>query len=227
MARRKKSELHNRVVYGALMAGAALFTAYTGGFLFGLFWLIAALGILAEWWKLTGKRVGWLPAGFAYALIAFAAPVILRADHELGLAAIIWLFAVVWGSDIMAYFCGRTIGGPKLWPSVSPKKTWSGFIGGTVFAVAAGTGVAYAFGLTMLWPVAVVSLIAAVFSQGGDLFESALKRHFGVKDSGSLIPGHGGFMDRLDGFVVAGLFALCLGLWRGGFEAAGRGVLMW
>src|SRR5690606_29043098 len=97
-------------------------------------------------------------------------------DTELGLAAVLWLFAVVWGSDVMAYFCGRTIGGPKLWPAVSPKKTWSGFIGGTAFAVAAGTVVAAAFGVPALVPVALVSLVAAIVSQGGDLFESSLKR---------------------------------------------------
>src|SRR5690606_37754461 len=165
--------------------------------------------------------------GLVYAALVLAAPVVLRMDTELGLVAVFWLFAVVWGSDVMAYFCGRTIGGPKLWPAVSPKKTWSGFIGGTGFAVGGGTGVAAVAGVPSLMPAALVSLFAAVLSQGGDLFESSLKRRFGVKDSGKLIPGHGGLMDRLDGFVLAGLFALLIGVGRGGLDAAGRGVLMW
>lgn len=227
MARAKSSELKSRIFAGAVMAGAALLVAWMGGLVFALFWLAAAVGIFIEWWKLTGRSIAWIFPGFVYAALAFLAPFFLRMDDEYGLAAVLWLFAVVWGSDIMAFVCGRTIGGPKLWPRVSPKKTWSGFIGGTAAAVAAGTGIAAAFGAPNLVAVAIVSLIAAVLSQGGDLFESSLKRHFGVKDSGKLIPGHGGLMDRLDGFVLAGAFALALGLWRGGFDAAGRGVLMW
>lgn len=227
MAVRKTSELKSRVAAGAVMAAVALLAAWIGGVPFQLFWLAAAVGIFVEWWKLTGRNLGWKVPGIFYAALAFAAPVVLRMDAEYGLAAVLWLFAVVWVSDIMAYAFGRTLGGPKLWPRVSPKKTWSGFLGGTVCAVAAATGVAAAFGAPNLVAVAIVSLGAAVVSQGGDLFESSLKRHFGVKDSGKLIPGHGGLMDRLDGFVLAGGFALLIGLWRGGLDAAGRGVLMW
>lgn len=224
---RKTSELKARIASGIVMAAIALGAAWVGGAVFFLFWLIAAAAILVEWWKLTGASVGWKFIGLLYAGVALAAPVILRMDAEMGLAAVLWLFAIVWGSDVMAYFCGRLIGGPKLWPSVSPKKTWAGFIGGTAFAVAAATGVAHLFGAPALLPVAVVGGVAAIVSQGGDLFESSLKRRFGVKDSGALIPGHGGVMDRLDGFVFAGAFALAVGLLRGGLDAAGRGVLMW
>ncbi|BCJ90770.1 phosphatidate cytidylyltransferase [Terrihabitans soli] len=224
---RKTSELKARIFSGIVMAGAALFCAWQGGILLFIFWLAAAIAILVEWWKLTGASVGWKFPGLVYAALALAAPVILRMDDELGFAALLWLFAVVWVSDVMAYVCGRLIGGPKLWPRISPNKTWAGFIGGTGFSVAAATGIASFFAAPALIPVAIVSLIAAVISQGGDLFESSLKRRFGVKDSSKLIPGHGGVMDRLDGFVLAGGFALILGLLRGGFEAAGRGVLMW
>jgi phosphatidate cytidylyltransferase len=227
MPPRKTSELKARIFSGVVLAGAALISAWLGGIFLFLFWLAAAIAILVEWWKLTRASVGWKFPGFVYAATALAAPVILRMDNELGLAALLWLFAIVWVSDVMAYVCGRLIGGPKLWPAVSPKKTWAGFIGGTAFSVAAATGVAAAFGAPSLIPVAIVGLITAIISQGGDLFESSLKRRFGVKDSGSLIPGHGGVMDRLDGFVLAGGFALILGLARGGLEAAGRGVLMW
>jgi phosphatidate cytidylyltransferase len=224
---RKTSELKARILSGIVMAGAALVCAWLGGIFLFVFWLVAATALLIEWWKLTGASIGWKFPGVVYAATALAAPVILRMDAEMGLAALLWLFAVVWVSDVMAYVCGRLIGGPKLWPRLSPKKTWAGFIGGTAFSVAAATGVAWFFGAPALVPVAIVSLIAAVISQGGDLFESSLKRRFGVKDSGRLIPGHGGVMDRLDGFVLAGGFALVLGLWRGGLEAAGRGVLSW
>jgi len=224
---RKTSQMKTRIVSGLAMASTALLAAWLGGLVFFLFWLIAATGTLVEWWKLTGARIGWKFPGFVYAASILVAPVVLRMDAEFGLAAVLWLFAVVWVSDVMAYVCGRLIGGPKLCPSISPNKTWAGFLGGTAFSVAAGTGVAAAFGAPSLAPVALVSLIGAVVSQGGDLFESSLKRRFGVKDSGTWIPGHGGFMDRLDGFVVTGLFALILGLWRGGLDAAGRGVLMW
>lgn len=227
MASGKTSELRQRILAGIAMAALALLAAWAGGIVFALFWLAAAIGVFVEWWRLTGSDLGWKFPGLLYAALAFVPPVVLRADAEYGLAAVLWLFAVVWGSDIMAYACGRTLGGPKLWPRISPKKTWSGFIGGTLSAMGAGTAVAAAFGAPDLVAVALVSLCAAVVSQGGDLLESSVKRRFGVKDSGALIPGHGGLMDRLDGFVLAGAFALLLGLWRGGMEAAGRGVLMW
>lgn len=141
------------------MAAVALGAAWAGGVAFFLFWLLAATGIFYEWWKLTGASVGWKFPGLLYAGVALAAPVVLRMDNEMGLAAVLWLFAVVWGSDTAAYFCGRLIGGPKLWPRISPKKTWAGFIGGTLFAVAAATGIAAWFGASALVPVALVSEI--------------------------------------------------------------------
>ena len=203
MPPRKSSEMKARIVSGIVMAGVALFCAWWGDILLFLFWLIAAIAVLLEWWKLTGASVGWKFPGLLYAGTVLAAPVVLRMDSEMGLAALLWLFAVVWVSDVMAYVCGRLIGGPKLWPRVSPNKTWAGFLGGTAFSVAAATGVAAFFGAPALIPVAIVSLIAAVVSQGGDLFESSLKRRFGVKDSGRLIPGHGGLLDRVDGLLFA------------------------
>jgi phosphatidate cytidylyltransferase len=145
--------------------------------------------------------------GVAYALaLALIAPA-LRSVPELGLAIIIWSFAVVWFTDIAAYFTGRRFGGPKLMPSVSPGKTWSGAIGGAVggYAVWAVTPAA----TQVAGPALVIlgSLTASVFSQMGDLFESSLKRRFGAKDSSHLIPGHGGFLDRLDGYWAVLVFA--------------------
>lgn len=149
--------------------------------------------------------------GVAYAL-AFALIVpALRSLPDIGLAIIIWSFAVVWFTDIAAYFTGRRLGGPKLMPSVSPGKTWSGAIGGTIAGTLGGYAV---WGLTpaatlTVGPALVVmgSLAASVFSQMGDLFESSLKRRFGAKDSSHLIPGHGGFLDRLDGYWAVLVFA--------------------
>nr|WP_210383517.1 phosphatidate cytidylyltransferase [Methylobacterium organophilum] len=154
-----------------------------------------------------------------------AVPVALRDDPAIGLVGPAWMFAVVWSTDIAAYFAGRKIGGPKLMPRVSPNKTWSGALGGLVGAVAAGTlvpVVADLAGTTLpsaasLPVVAGVSALASVLSQAGDLIESGLKRRYGVKDSGKIIPGHGGVMDRLDGFfAVAVLAAVYLALRGGG-----------
>jgi phosphatidate cytidylyltransferase len=224
---RARSEVLTRIVSGLLLAGAALASAWVGGLMLVAFWAVGACGVLAEWLRMTRGTLGWSLLGILYAGLAFAAPLILRADPVIGLGAVLWLFAVVWTSDVMAYCCGRLIGGPKLWPAVSPAKTWAGFIGGTVFATAAATAVAAAAGAPVLIPVAMISLVAAVFSQAGDLIESAMKRRFGVKDAGHLIPGHGGMMDRLDGFIIAGAFALIVGLARGGWGAVGQGVLIW
>jgi phosphatidate cytidylyltransferase len=155
------------------------------------------------------------------------APFVLRNDPRYGLVAIIFLFAVVWTTDIAAYFAGRAFGGPKLAPRLSPKKTWSGALGGAIWAVMAAGIVAIMGGLPRLVVAALVGLVLSVASQAGDLFESGLKRHYGAKDASQLIPGHGGLMDRLDGFIVAALLAAIVGLVRGGTDGAARGFLVW
>lgn len=158
----------------------------------------------------------WSVAGFFYSSALACGVILVRHDPAFGLAGIAWMFAVVWTTDIAAFFTGRALGGPKLAPSISPKKTWSGFLGGLiagtvagwlVFAIAYELGTDLPFGTTGAF---VVSAIASVLGQTGDLAESAFKRHFGVKDSGSLIPGHGGFLDRLDAFWAVSVFALVL-----------------
>ena len=144
-----------------------------------------------------------------------------------GFQAIIYLFAIVWATDIAAYFCGRAIGGPKLAPSISPKKTWSGAIAGTFGAIAVAAIIARLFGSIELVPFCGVAFLLSAVAQLGDLMESAIKRKFGAKDASHLIPGHGGVMDRLDGFWAAALLACLIGLIRGGIDAPARGLLLW
>lgn len=150
--------------------------------------------------------------GILYIVVPCVALISLRADGQ-GEYWILWLFLVVWATDIGAYAFGRTFGGPKLAPSVSPNKTWSGAIGGLISAVLFSLPmVAVIDGLDILPDIALAAGLSAV-SQAGDLFESGLKRRFGVKDSGSLIPGHGGLFDRLDGLLVAAPLALATQLY--------------
>jgi phosphatidate cytidylyltransferase len=155
------------------------------------------------------------------------APVVLRSDHERGFLAVIVLFGIVWATDIFAYLVGRTIGGPKLASRFSPKKTWAGAVGGVLAGVLAAVVIAKLAGLAGLRTIAIIAAILSLAAQAGDIFESMVKRRFGVKDSSRLIPGHGGLMDRLDGFTAAALVAALIGLARGGLEAPARGVLLW
>lgn len=157
--------------------------------------------------------------GLVYAAALAVLVPLLRDLPLIGMGLILWSFAVTWFTDIAAYFTGRALGGPKLMPSVSPKKTWSGAIGGTLAGSLGGLAIwaaAPSFGVTppgALGVVVLASLVASILSQAGDLFESSFKRRFGAKDSGHLIPGHGGFMDRLDGYWAVMVFAgavLCL-----------------
>ena len=169
----------------------------------------------------------WGAAGIAYAGAVLIAPVALRRDPESGLVVILFLFSVVWTTDILGYFIGRAIGGAKLAPYVSPKKTWSGACGGTLGALAAGLAIVYIADNAAPVPAACIALVLSIVSQAGDLFESAVKRRFGVKDASHVIPGHGGLMDRLDGFIAATSVAALIGLMRGGPDAAARGLLLW
>lgn len=169
----------------------------------------------------------WSAAGVLYAGIGMLGPALLRSDSEWGFTALIFLFATVWITDISAYFAGRIFGGPLLWPQVSPNKTWAGAVGGLAGGVAAGTLVAYASGVGRPEVAGVLALVLSVLAQGGDLLESAVKRHFGAKDAGNLIPGHGGMMDRLDGFLVAALAAALIGILHQGTVAPARGLLVW
>jgi phosphatidate cytidylyltransferase len=179
-----------------------------------------------------GKR-GWSGAGVLYAGSLIIAVVVLRMSFPFGFHAIGWLFAVVWGNDVVAYFAGRLIGGPKFLPQISPSKTWAGTALGIVGGALIGSAfLAILARITRLETPApafapfLLGLVTAAVAQGGDLFESWMKRRFGAKDSSNFIPGHGGLMDRLDGFIAAAVWAAFLGALRG-FPSSAEGLFHW
>jgi phosphatidate cytidylyltransferase len=185
----------------------------------------ATIAVVAAAAAFATTHAGWMALGGLYAMALFISAVVLRGADGDGIAAILFLFAVVWCTDIGAYFAGRTFGGPKFAPAISPKKTWSGVGGGLVAGTIAGLAVLAAGGYEIrLWHtfLAILLGISVVF---GDLFESYIKRRFGVKDAGTLIPGHGGFMDRLDGFIIAAALAAFIGILRADWDHAATGLL--
>jgi phosphatidate cytidylyltransferase len=221
--------LLTRVLSALVLAPIAIAAVYFGGWLFGIFWAIAAAVALWEWTRMSGglRRPLWLVAGIVYAGLLLIAPVLLRADPSYGVTAILFLFAIVWTTDIAGYFAGRAFGGPKLAPSISPKKTWSGAIAGLAGAMIVVAIAARFIPQTHIAALLVVAIVLSVVSQAGDLAESAMKRHFGVKDSSQIIPGHGGVMDRLDGFWAAVVCAALIGVVRSGFAVPAKGLLIW
>ncbi|MCI4679199.1 phosphatidate cytidylyltransferase [Rhodoblastus acidophilus] len=276
MARHHLEDLSTRTASALVLAAAAAGSLAVGGWIFALFWLVAALAVNWEWQRLIGAPLPWLrmfvgagvlcaatilfrfrqtefvfllaplAAGFAawaagpgfrlwagfglfYAGGLLLSVLSLRHDPFFGACAIAWLFAVVWGTDICAYFAGRLIGGPKLAMRISPGKTWSGFLVGVSCGAALGAVVAHMWpnAQAPLIPVFLLGLVAGALAQAGDLFESWVKRRFGVKDSSHLIPGHGGVMDRIDGFIAAAIFAALFGLWRAVPPSAAAGLFYW
>ena len=149
----------------------------------------------------TSRR--WAIAGLFYISLPALAFLWIRFGPDDGLYVLVWLFICVWAMDTGAYMAGKTIGGPKMLPAVSPNKTWAGLVGGVICAALAGGFFAQEVGLATGLGLFIFSGIMGFWSQVGDLVESAFKRHFGIKDTSNLIPGHGGFMDRVDGIVFA------------------------
>jgi phosphatidate cytidylyltransferase len=188
--------------------------------------LIALAFGLAVVALLSPERRRWTMAGFLYAAAAEVASVLVRLDQTDGFIALILILLVVWVTDIGGYFAGRGIGGPKLWPRVSPNKTWAGAVGGFAASLVVAAGFAVS-GLGRAGPLLALGAALSIVSQLGDLFESAVKRRFGVKDSSQIIPGHGGLLDRLDGFVAAVVLAAIFGFLRGGVDGVGGGLMVW
>ncbi len=258
-----------RVLWGLVLAAAALALAYAGGFAFNLLVLVAAALMAYEWnllcnggatptgATLAGATVAaagmaaigepdlaliavapaaalafavawatrlhrlWAAAGVVYIAVPCIAVIWLRAAPAVGLETIVWLLAVVWATDVGAYFAGRGIGGPKLAPRISPGKTWAGLVGGVVCAALVGAATTVLLELPSRAPLILLSALLAVVAQAGDLFESLVKRRFEAKDSGELIPGHGGVLDRLDGLLAAAPVVAVITVF------SGQGVLAW
>jgi phosphatidate cytidylyltransferase len=159
-----------------------------------------------------GPRQAMSAAGVAYVGFPTVAMLWLRADVSLGFVAILFIFAIVWGSDIGAFVAGRTIGGPKLWPRVSPNKTWAGFLGALAAGLVSGLIFAQVVSGASSLVLGTNGMLLAFVAQMGDLAESALKRQFGIKDSSAIIPGHGGLMDRADSTVAVSVAVSILAL---------------
>ena len=202
------NELLVRTLTGAILIALALITAVKGGMLFAVFVAAVATALYYEWMRIVrGWGTVWSVGGFVYALLPALALLWVRERDEHGLVLLVWIFLVTWSTDIGAYFAGKAFGRRKLAPSISPGKTVEGLCGGVV--AAALIGGAWALWTDLSKPLLLLAPLFALAAQGGDLFESAMKRRAGVKDSGTWLPGHGGVLDRLDGLVpVAVLTAL-------------------
>lgn len=189
----------------------------------GVIWLGWSLLFAAVADLVTGRRqaIGWSVLGGGYIGAAAIGFVYLRGLEPHGFLTILWLVLAVAAADIGGYFGGRLVGGPKLWPRVSPKKTWAGVLGGLALAVLAGALLGAAAAGTVAGRVALLSALAALVAMAGDLAESALKRHFGVKDSGRLLPGHGGALDRFDGLAPAAVAMALASAWGDGAVVIG------
>ncbi len=222
-ATRRWADLRLRAVSGVLLAAVSLACLWWGGLPWAALIVLVASGLGLEWVALCRRLRGarrWaaLLAGIPYVGLAAASLLWLRADPVVGARAVLFLLLVVWASDIGAYLAGRSIGGPLLAPAISPGKTWAGAAGGLLAAILVGLAVG---GARPASAAVLAGAALGIAAQAGDLLESAVKRGFGVKDSGRLIPGHGGLFDRVDGVLAAAPVAALLAM------QAGHGVVFW
>jgi phosphatidate cytidylyltransferase len=208
-----------RILSALVMSPIAIAAIWMGSPYFEVLIVIGGAVAVLEWYRLMsdegirGANVIWLLAGLLYIILPCVILIWLRNQEPQGLQFVIWFFAVIWATDIGAYFSGKSIGGPKFAPSISPNKTWSGFFGGMVMAIIISLVLAdFANPKSGVFIIISASILLSVSGQLGDLLESWVKRKLGVKDSGTLIPGHGGILDRIDaillGAPVAGIIAI-------------------
>ena len=217
-------DLRWRLISAAVLAPIALACVWFGGLAFLLLIGAGLVLLIEEWIRLCrhANAPSLRAGGTLWIALAAAALLWVRADPAAGRANVLFLLLLIWASDTGAYLVGRLVGGPRLAPLISPGKTWSGTAGGIVAALAVAGGALWLLpGAGNLTRAAAVALVFCVIGQLGDLAESWAKRRFGVKDSGTLIPGHGGLLDRLDALIAVAPFAALLAL------CLGRGVLFW
>jgi phosphatidate cytidylyltransferase len=207
----KSSDLKLRALSAAVMVAIAALAFVAGGAVFSVFVALVGLWTLWEWWDLATKitrnplrRGLWLAFGLAYIGGATFLLIVMRNDRDTEVL-VLGLIGIVIATDVGAYFAGRTIGGPKIAPSISPSKTWAGLVGGMVAASLFALGLVMRLSSALSIKEVVLSVtfgaVLAVVAQTGDFFESWMKRKAGVKDSGAMIPGHGGVLDRIDGLI--------------------------
>jgi len=217
----KSTDLGVRLVSACVLFPPVLAAAFFGSPYFETLIFFASVILLFELYCTSNGKIGWTIGGAIYIALAALSLIALRSTVGQGAITIYWLFTLVWGADTFAYFIGRRLGGPKLAPKLSPKKTWVGFFGAVLGASIVGIFVAIYLGKTNVWPLVTFSATLGIVSQIGDLIESGFKRHFQKKDMGSLIPGHGGLFDRVDGLLAASI--IC---WLGQ-ELSDKVLLAW
>lgn len=213
----KKSDMGVRTLSAIAMVAAAGTAMWLGGWVWTFFVLAVGLGVLREWWGLVSRmfgrlvlRVAWMIAGLVYVGVAALFLAMIGNDYAMGRAGghgaiglLGALILVVIATDVGAYFAGRAIGGPKIAPTISPAKTWAGLLGGMALAsIALGAFAGFGIIRTTILTAAIAGAFLAVTAQAGDFFESWMKRRAGMKDSGKLLPGHGGLFDRVDGLLA-------------------------
>jgi phosphatidate cytidylyltransferase len=207
---------------GLLALAGAVYPWLGAGGTIGLVAVACVIALIVR-----GPQMGWRLIGLAVFGSITLAAVAMRGDSMAGVWAGIYLGTVVWMTDSAAFFTGRQIGGEKLAPDISPSKTWSGALGGLALGTGAGLLVWVLLTDSPWWIGLVLSAVISVLGQLGDLSESAIKRHFRIKDSGDIIPGHGGLMDRLDSLTFGILLVLIVGSLHGGFGSVAEGLLYW
>lgn len=217
----KKNNIVSRSISAAVLIPLVLLIVYAGGFIYFASILSCFVIMMKEWQYMYSNKLKnkitivkmlttkpWFILGSLYIFISSMFIILIRLLPEDGMNITFWLLCCVWGTDIGAYFAGIKFGGPKVAPKISPNKTWAGLIG----AVITSSIIGYLFSLIYsdAFPYFTGSIFLPIISQAGDFLESAVKRHFDVKDSGTLIPGHGGLLDRMDGLLSSSILTWIL-----------------
>ncbi len=199
------SQLSLRLMSAAVLVPLALWAVHAGSPYFDALIGVGAAILVWEVIRVCKSKPVWMVAAIGYIAVSLASLWLLRTTGNRGQEVVLWLLAVVWAADSGAYFCGRAIGGPKLAPKISPKKTWAGFFGALVASALVGFAAAILTEKSSYFTLTALTIMTGGISQLGDLLESWVKRRFNVKDASRLIPGHGGLFDRVDGLLAASL----------------------